>query len=49
VRALGADDDWSDAALMKLALGPDKVKRDVERIKKGRTTKGVRGFPFLPI
>jgi hypothetical protein len=48
VRALGADDDWSDAALMKLALGSDKVKRDVERIKKGRTAKGVRCFPFLP-
>jgi hypothetical protein len=48
VRALGADDDWSDAALMKLALGPDKAKRDVERIKKGRTAKGVRCFSFLP-
>jgi hypothetical protein len=44
VRALGADDDWSDAALMKLALGTDKEKRNVERIKKRKNAKGVSCF-----
>lgn len=42
VRAMGVDVDWSDAALMKLALGTDRAsKRDVERIKKGTNAKGV--------
>lgn len=42
VRATGADDDWSDAALLKLARGKEKSKREVDRIVQGKTTRKVR-------
>lgn len=41
VRATGADDDWSDGALLKLARGKQQAKRDVDRIKQGKTPRGV--------
>lgn len=40
VRAIGADED-SDAVLMKLARGKGVNKRDVDRIKSGKTARGV--------
>lgn len=50
VRALDADDDWSDMVLLKLARGQGKVKREIDRIKRGRTNKGVRSHrPDLPL
>ncbi|CAN9255118.1 unnamed protein product [Alternaria sp. RS040] len=39
VRAIGADED-SDAVLMKLARGRGVNKRDVDRIKSGKTARG---------
>ncbi|CAN9189387.1 unnamed protein product [Alternaria alternata] len=39
VRAIGADED-SDAILMKLARGRSVNKRDVDRIKSGKTARG---------
>ncbi|KAI5380798.1 hypothetical protein J4E82_000756 [Alternaria postmessia] len=39
VRAIGADED-SDAVLMKLARGKGVNKRDVDRIKSGKTARG---------
>lgn len=41
VRATGADDDWSDSALFKLARGKQSIPRDVDRIKQGKTARGV--------
>lgn len=41
VRALQADDDWSDMMLMKLAVGTGKEGRVVDRIKQGKTARGV--------
>jgi protein-S-isoprenylcysteine O-methyltransferase len=41
VRAVGADDDWSDMALRKLAEGTSKKKREVDTIKRGKTARGV--------
>ncbi|CAN9324084.1 unnamed protein product [Alternaria alternata] len=43
VRAIGADED-SDAVLMKLARGKRVNKRDVDRIKSGKTA---RGHPYV--
>ncbi|KAL1796690.1 hypothetical protein ACET3X_005230 [Alternaria dauci] len=43
VRAIGADED-SDVALMKLARGKSVNKRDVDRIKIG---KSARGHPYV--
>lgn len=41
IRATGADDDWSDRALLKLARGKQQIQRDVDRIKQGKTAHGV--------
>jgi hypothetical protein len=41
VRALDAEEDWSDMVLMKLARGKGAVKREVDRIKQGKTARGV--------
>lgn len=41
IRATGADDDWSDGALLKLARGKQIIPRDVEHIKQGETARGV--------
>lgn len=43
VRAVGADDDWSDLALMSIARGNGQMKREVDRIKRGKTARGVSG------
>lgn len=43
VRATGADDDWSDTALFKLARGRQQIPRDVDCIKQGKTACGVSG------
>lgn len=42
VRAVGADDDWSDLKLMELARGTEQMKREVDRIKRGKNARGVR-------
>src|SRR5690242_17796114 len=41
IRATGADDDWSDGALFMLARGKQQIPRDVDRIKQGKTARGV--------
>lgn len=41
VRALDAEEDWSDHLLMRLARGKDRVKREVDCIKQGKTARGV--------
>jgi hypothetical protein len=41
VRALDAEEDWSDTLLMKLARGKGALKREVDRIKQGKTARGV--------
>lgn len=41
VRANDADEDWSDMMLMKIARGYGKMKREVDRIKRGKTVQGV--------
>jgi hypothetical protein len=41
IRATGADDDWSDGALLKLARGKQQIKRDVDRVKQGKNAAGV--------
>jgi hypothetical protein len=41
VRALDAEEDWSDMLLMKLARGESQLKREVDRIKQGKTSRGV--------
>lgn len=45
VRAYEADQGWGDLALMKLARGKGQDRREVDRIKRGKTAKGVH-FPF---
>ncbi|KAF2864744.1 hypothetical protein BDV95DRAFT_632715 [Massariosphaeria phaeospora] len=40
VRAYDADEDWSDMALLKLARGKSQIKREVDRIKRGKTGRG---------
>ncbi|KAF2852637.1 hypothetical protein T440DRAFT_32497 [Plenodomus tracheiphilus IPT5] len=40
VRAVGADDEWTDILLMKLGRGKEKVKREVDTIKRGKTARG---------
>lgn len=47
VRALGADEDWSDMVLLKLARGGGKVEREVDRIKRGKNAKGVSQTHFF--
>ena len=42
VRALDADSDWSDNVLLTFARGKNKLKREVDRIKRGKTARGVR-------
>jgi hypothetical protein len=46
VRAIGAD-EVSDVMLMKMARGKDK-KREVDRIKQGKTARGVGTFLSSP-
>ncbi|KZM23544.1 uncharacterized protein EKO05_0011247 [Ascochyta rabiei] len=46
VRATGADNDWSDVALFNLARGKQQVKRDVDRIKQGKTARGHHFIEF---
>ena len=41
VRAVGVEEDWSDMALMKYARGKGQNKREVDRIKRSKNTKGV--------
>lgn len=41
VRAVGADDEWTDMLLLKLARGQDKIKRELDTIKHGKTSRGV--------
>jgi hypothetical protein len=41
VRALDAEEDMSEVMLMKLARGKGTTKREVDRIKQGKTTRGV--------
>lgn len=41
VKAIDADQDWSDNMLMRLARGPGKDKREVDCIKHGKTAQGV--------
>jgi hypothetical protein len=41
VRALDAEEGWSDQKLMKLARGQGASKREVDRIKQGKTARGV--------
>jgi hypothetical protein len=41
VRALDAEEDWSDTVLMKLARGKGVNKREVDRIKQGKNARGV--------
>jgi hypothetical protein len=41
VRACHADTDWGRVALMKLATGNEKKKREVEVIKSGTDSRGV--------
>lgn len=48
VRAVGADDALSDAALMKFARGADKVKREMDTIKRGKNARGV-SYPIPPM
>jgi len=42
IRATGADSDWSDGALLKLARGKQQIKREVDAIKQGKTARGAR-------
>lgn len=41
VRALDAEEDWSDMMLMKLARGTGQIKREIDTIKQGKTARGV--------
>lgn len=45
IRVIGADDDWSDGALLKLARGKQQISRSIDRIKQGKTARGVSTFP----
>ncbi|KAJ4298156.1 hypothetical protein N0V90_006055 [Kalmusia sp. IMI 367209] len=40
IRAYDADEDWSDVMLLRLARGKGQSKREVDRIKRGKTAKG---------
>ncbi|KAH4893303.1 hypothetical protein HBI49_127190 [Parastagonospora nodorum] len=46
IRALDADEDWSDMQLMKLARGKSSIKREVDRIKQGITARGRHYIDF---
>jgi protein-S-isoprenylcysteine O-methyltransferase len=41
IRAYDADDDWEDMALLRIAKGKGKDKRDVDTIKRGKDRRGV--------
>jgi hypothetical protein len=41
VRAYDAEEDWGDMALLRLAKGPGKDKREVDCIKPGKNSRGV--------
>ncbi len=46
VRAIGAN-EHNDVALMKLARGKSTIKREVDRIKSGKTSRGVSDSSLL--
>lgn len=46
VRTVGADDGWNDALLMKLAHGQDKIKRELDIIQRGQTSRGYNYIEF---
>lgn len=41
VRAMDAEEDWQDMALMHIARGKGAAKREVDTIKRGKTASGV--------
>lgn len=41
VRATDVEEDWGDGFLLNLARGTGAQKREVDRIKRGKTAKGV--------
>jgi hypothetical protein len=46
VRAYDADEDWEDMALLRLAKGKGQTKREVDRIKRGKTSRGVSVWSY---
>jgi protein-S-isoprenylcysteine O-methyltransferase len=46
VRALDADADWQDHVLLTFARGKNKLKREVDGIKRGKTARGVSIINF---
>ncbi|KAF3033884.1 hypothetical protein E8E12_002822 [Didymella heteroderae] len=46
VRATGADDDWSEGALFKLAHGKQSTPRDIDCIRQGKTAQGHHYIEF---
>ncbi|KAF2742861.1 hypothetical protein M011DRAFT_471895 [Sporormia fimetaria CBS 119925] len=46
VRAIGADEDWSDVALRRLAMETSKAKGDIDIIARGKTAKGLHFIEF---
>ncbi|KAH9867906.1 hypothetical protein IAQ61_007210 [Plenodomus lingam] len=46
VRAVGADEDWPNTLLVKLARGTEKVKRELDTIKQGKTSRGFNYVEF---
>ncbi|KAF2996068.1 hypothetical protein E8E13_003965 [Curvularia kusanoi] len=46
VRAVGADDDWSDEALVKLAGGRQQIPRDIDCVRQGKTARGHHYLEF---
>jgi protein-S-isoprenylcysteine O-methyltransferase len=49
LRALDADEDWGDKPLLHLARGNSKLKREVDRIKRGKTARGVSNLSLLEV
>lgn len=47
IRAIGADDDWSNSALFKLARGKQSTRRVVDGVRQGKTEQGVSGVVFV--
>jgi hypothetical protein len=47
IRASGADEDWSNHMLFRLARGKQQPPRDVDCIKQGKTGHGVSGAVFV--
>jgi hypothetical protein len=46
VRAYDADEDWSDMMLLVLAKGKGQMKRELDRIKRGKNAAGVSVLSF---